>query len=92
MGDTGDWSCWEAAVWDEYLLHRRLESPEVLGSQGLRGEAMGAVPRSLSAVPGHLKGGAGWVCPAAVPELCQDRRSDGERVEGVQVGLGCLGG
>lgn len=39
----GDWSCWEAAVWDEYLLHRRLESPEVLGSQGLRGEAMGAV-------------------------------------------------
>lgn len=63
--------------------------PDLL--QGLRGEAVGAVPSSLSAVPGHLRGGAGWVCLAAVPELCQDHRSDGESLEGVQVGFGCLG-
>lgn len=53
---------------------------------------MGAVPSSLTAVPGHPRAGAGWLCLATVPELCQEHRSDGERGEGVQVELGCLGG
>ena len=43
---------------------------------------------SLSALcQGDLRGGAGWVCPAGVSEVCQDYRSDGEHVEGAKVGV-----
>lgn len=34
---------------------------------------------------GSLRCGAGWVCLAVVSEVCQDYRSDGERVEGARV-------
>lgn len=41
---------------------------------------------SLSALcQGNLRRGAGWVCLAGVSEVCQDYRSDGERVEGARV-------